>query len=98
MVKNASWSLGTPILAKISTEMLFTKKYGTPSAKYSVGTHHQGLLCLLLSLITYNLSPITFRPSPLLIMLMLVKCFFHIDDIVGHLLEFKDDIHVVDAY
>ena len=76
-MKNANWSLGTPILANIMTEMLFTRKYGTPSAKYSVGTHHQGLL---------------------FVVFVFVQRFFYVDDIVGHLLQLENDIHVVHTY
>ena len=47
VVKNDMSPLATPILVNIITEMLFTTKYGTPSAKYSVGTHHQGFFCFI---------------------------------------------------
>jgi hypothetical protein len=52
-VKNANWSLGTPILVNSITEMLFTKKYGIPSVKYNDGTHTHGDM-LLLFLIYYT--------------------------------------------
>ena len=47
VVKKAIWPLGTPIFVNIITEMLFTRKYGIPSAKYREGTHHQGLLVFI---------------------------------------------------
>ncbi len=37
---------GTPILANISTDTLFTRKYGIPSTKYSVGIQSQGEIFL----------------------------------------------------
>ena len=33
-----------PMLLNMITEMLFTMKYGMPSAKYKVGIHHQGFI------------------------------------------------------
>src|SRR5574344_659023 len=42
VVKNAISPLGAPILVNIITEILFTTKYGTPSAKYKVGTQNHG--------------------------------------------------------
>lgn len=38
----AIWPFGTPNFANISTEILFTRKYGIPSKKYKVGTHNHG--------------------------------------------------------
>lgn len=35
--------LGIPIFVNIITEILFTMKYGMPSAKYRVGIHHHGV-------------------------------------------------------
>ena len=40
-----------PMLVNIITEMLFTMKYGIPSAKYRVGIHHHGFMFTLVFII-----------------------------------------------
>ena len=51
VVKNAMSPFGTPILVNIITEMLFTRKYGIPSAKYNVGTQNHGVFTFSLFMI-----------------------------------------------
>lgn len=47
-VNKAISLFGTPSCAKSVMLMLVTKKYGIPSAKYSVGTHTNGDIFLIL--------------------------------------------------
>ena len=59
LVYRASIPLGMPIFLNMTTDILLTMKYGIPSAKYSVGTHHHGplFICIFLSVHPYNNVP-----------------------------------------
>ena len=44
LVYSDIWPLGMPMSVNMTTDMVFTRKYGMPSAKYSVGTQIHGFL------------------------------------------------------
>ena len=46
--------LDIPIFVNIITEMVFTIKYGMPSAKYSVGIQPHGFMLVLLMLYSFS--------------------------------------------